>query len=251
MRTTATTATPGRTSPTTWRGHAPIDGARTASPASPTISNACASSVALWNEHDPILKERLFGLTNAEGNHGEDVKEYYFYVDNVPSHAYQRLLYKYPQAAFPYEDLVDTNAHRSRTEMEYELLDTGVFDDDRYFDVEVEYAKAATDDIVCRITVHNRGPEAAPLHVLPTLWFRNTWSWAPFDPPSSALPATASTPHVVADHHELGTWYWHIEHGRRAPVLRQRDQRGQTLGRPERQCLSEGRRSTMRRRIAT
>src|SRR4051812_44186893 len=166
-------------------------------------------ALALWNEHDPILKERLFGLTNAEGNHGEDVKEYYFFVDNTPSHAYQRWLYKYPQSAYPYADLVDTNARRSRTDMEYELLDTGVFDDDRYFDVEVEYAKADPEDIVCCITVHNRGPEDAPIHLLPTLWFRNTWSCAPFDPIPSVSPSGERS--VVADHHALGTWYLHAE----------------------------------------
>jgi hypothetical protein len=168
-------------------------------------------AVALWNERDPILKERLFGLTNAEGNHGEDVKEYYFYVDNVPTHSYQRMLYKYPQAAFPYGDLVTTNAGRSRTEMEYELIDTGVFADDRYFDVEVEYAKADPHDIACRITVHNRGPEDAPIHIIPTLWFRNTWSWAPFDP----APTLAHHPGggVLAEHHQLGRWHLHVEPG--------------------------------------
>jgi hypothetical protein len=134
-------------------------------------------ALALWNDRDPILKERLFGLTNAEGNHGEDVKEYYFYLDSTPTHSYMRYLYKYPQAAFPYDDLVATNRARSRTDFEYELLDTGVFDDDRYFDVFVEYAKADTDDLLVRITAENRGPDAAPLHLLPTLWFRNTWSW--------------------------------------------------------------------------
>jgi hypothetical protein len=136
-------------------------------------------ALALWNGADPILKERLFGLTNGEGNHGEDVKEYYFYLDNVPSHAYMRWLYKYPQAAYPYLDLVTTNRSRSRFEPEYELIDTGVFRGGRYFDVEVEYAKAAPEDLLIRITVHNRGPEAAPLQVLPTLWFRNTWSFHP------------------------------------------------------------------------
>src|SRR5580658_4282423 len=129
-------------------------------------------ALALWNEQDPILKERLFGLTNAEGNHGEDVKEYYFYVDNVPTHSYQRYLYKYPQAEYPYNDLVAVNRERSRQEFEYELLDTGVFDQGRYFDVEVEHAKAGPEDIVCRVTVHNRSAEDAVLHVLPTLWFR-------------------------------------------------------------------------------
>src|SRR5579862_7869835 len=134
--------------------------------------------VALWNGWDPILKERLFGLTNSEGNHGEDVKEYYFYLDNTPTHSYMKYLYKYPQTAFPYDDLVKTNRLRNRSEMEYELLDTGVFDGDRYFDVFVEYAKKTPEDILIQISVCNRGPEAATLHVLPTLWFRNTWSWA-------------------------------------------------------------------------
>ena len=134
-------------------------------------------ALALWNERDPILKERLFGLTNSEGNHGEDVKEYYFYVDSTPTHSYMKYLYKYPQREYPYRDLVETNRARSREEMEYELLDTGAFDEDRYFDVFVEYAKAGPEDLLVRITVHNRGPEAARLRVLPTLWFRNTWSW--------------------------------------------------------------------------
>ena len=125
---------------------------------------------------DAILKERAFGLTNSEGNHGEDVKEYYFYLDSTPTHSYMRYLYKYPQRAFPYEDLVKTNRSRDRKAFEYELLDTGVFDDDRYFDVTAEYAKAAPDDLLVRITVANRGPEAATLHLLPTLWFRNTWA---------------------------------------------------------------------------
>jgi hypothetical protein len=134
-------------------------------------------ALALWNGRDPILKERLFGLTNSEGNHGEDVKEYYFYLDSTATHSYMKYLYKYPQAAYPYDDLVETNRRRSKHELEYELLDTGVFDQDRYFDVVVEYAKASPDDLLIRITVANRGPEAAMLHVLPTLWFRNTWSW--------------------------------------------------------------------------
>lgn len=134
-------------------------------------------ALALWNGNDPILKERLFGLNNSEGNHGEDVKEYYFYLDSTPTHSYMKYLYKYPQAAFPYTDLVNTNRKRSRDEWEYELLDTGIFDDDRYFDVFVEYAKASAEDILIQIKVCNRGPEAATLHLLPTLWFRNTWSW--------------------------------------------------------------------------
>ena len=135
-------------------------------------------ALALWNGKDPILKERLFGLTNSEGNHGEDVKEYYFYLDSTPTHSYMKFLYKYPQAAYPYADLVETNRRRNRQEFEYELLDTGVFDDDRYFDVFVEYAKAGPEDMLVEITAINRGPEAAELHLLPTLWFRNDWaSW--------------------------------------------------------------------------
>jgi hypothetical protein len=134
-------------------------------------------ALALWNGKDPILKERLFGLTNGESNHGEDVKEYYFYLDSTPTHSSMKYLYKYPQEAFPYADLVDTSRARGRGEFEYELLDTGVFDDNRYFDCVVEYAKQAPEDILIEITIHNRGPEAAELHVLPTLWFRNQWSW--------------------------------------------------------------------------
>jgi len=134
-------------------------------------------ALALWNGADPILKERLFGLTGHEGNHGEDVKEYYFYLDNVPSHAYMKMLYKYPQRPYPYADLVGENGRRTRNDPEYELIDTGVFEGDRYFDVFVEYAKAAPDDILVRIRAANRGPDAAPLHLLPTLWFRNDWSW--------------------------------------------------------------------------
>ena len=134
-------------------------------------------ALALWNGQDPILKERLFGLTNSESNHGEDVKEYYFYLDSTPTHSYMKYLYKYPQAAFPYDNLVETSRRRGRHEFEYELIDTGVFDQDRYFDVFVEYAKASPEDMLIQITVHNRGPEAAEVHVLPTLWFRNQWSW--------------------------------------------------------------------------
>src|SRR5512145_695530 len=128
-------------------------------------------ALALWNGRDPIIKERLFGLTNSEGNHGEDVKEYYFYLDSTPTHSYMKYLYKYPQGAYPYAELVETNRRRSKDEPEFELLDTGIFDADRYFDVFVEYAKDGPEDILIRISVANRGPEAAALHVLPTLWF--------------------------------------------------------------------------------
>src|SRR5262245_24233036 len=134
--------------------------------------------VALWNSKDPILKERLFGLTNSESNHGEDVKEYYFYLDSTPTHSYMKYLYKYPQAPFPYAALVEENQRRGKHIGEYELVDTGVFAEDRYFDVVAEYAKATPADILVRIGVTNRGPETAPLDLLPTVWFRNTWSWS-------------------------------------------------------------------------
>src|SRR6202047_945121 len=135
--------------------------------------------LALWNGRDPILKERLFGLTNSEGNHGEDVKELYYYLDGTPTHSYMRMLYKYPQAAFPYAWLVEENHKRGKGDPEFELLDTGAFDGNRYFDVEIEYAKADVDDVLMQVTVHNRAAEAAGLHVLPQLWARNTWSWKP------------------------------------------------------------------------
>ena len=161
-------------------------------------------ALALWNGADPIVKERMFGLSNGEGNHGEDVKEYWFYLDSTPTHSYLKCQYKYPQRAFPYTDLVATNARRSKQAMEYELLDTGVFDDDRYFDVVVEYAKAAPDDILMLVTAYNRGPDPATLHLLPTLWFRNTWSWgdAVAKPSIAALNGTAAR----ASHPELGDW---------------------------------------------
>ena len=133
--------------------------------------------LALWNGKDRILKERLFGVTNAEGNHGEDVKEVYHYVDATPTHSYQRMVYRYPQAAFPYEELLSVNGARSRDEPEYELADTGIFDEGRFFDVTVEYAKASPDDILMRITIENASDEEARLDVLPQLWARNTWSW--------------------------------------------------------------------------
>ena len=159
-------------------------------------------ALALWNGRDPILKERLFGLTNGEGNHGEDVKEYYFYLDSTPTHSYMKYLYKYPQQEFPYRDLVETNARRSREELEYELLDTGVFDSDRYFDVFVEYAKTDPEDVLIKITVHNRGPETATVRLLPTLWFRNTWSWDE----GAAKPTLRKGPRgtIQAIHPQLG-----------------------------------------------
>ena len=134
-------------------------------------------ALALWNGRDPILKERLFGLTGNEGNHGEDVKEYYFYLDSTPTHSYMKYLYKYPQAAFPYDQLVAENHKRGKRDPEFELMDTGVFNENRYFDVFMEYAKAAPEDILIKITAWNRGPEEAQLDLLPTLWFRNIWSF--------------------------------------------------------------------------
>jgi hypothetical protein len=166
-------------------------------------------ALALWNGTDPILKERLFGLTNSEGNHGEDVKEYYFYLDSTPTHSYMKYLYKYPQAPYPYEDLVNTNAARRRHDFEYELLDTGIFDGDRYFDVLVEYAKASPEDVLTEITVTNRGPEAATLHVLPTIWFRNVWSWGGEMVRPSLRQADADS--IAAAHPVLGARRFHAD----------------------------------------
>jgi hypothetical protein len=172
-------------------------------------------ALALWNGKDPILKERLFGLTNSEGNHGEDVKEYYFYIDSTPTHSYMKYLYKYPQAAFPYADLVETNRRRSRNEMEYELLDTGVFNQDRYFDVFVEYAKHGPDDMLVKITAVNRGPEQAELHLLPTLWFRNDWATWIAGPAKKPIlkqsKGPAGTSAIAAQHSTLGTYYLYGE----------------------------------------
>ncbi len=161
-------------------------------------------AVALWNGRDPILKERLFGLTNSEGNHGEDVKEYYFYLDSTPTHSYLKYLYKYPQAAYPYDQLVRTNRGRGRHESEYELINTGVFDQDRYFDVFVEYAKESPEDILVQISIYNRGPEAAEIHVLPTLWFRNRWSWGRNNPRPSLHAVAGKSAIVRAVEPELG-----------------------------------------------
>ena len=170
-------------------------------------------ALALWNGKDPILKERMFGLTNGEGNHGEDVKEYYFYIDSTPTHSYMKMLYKYPQREFPYPDLVETNRRRSRTEAEYELIDTGVFNEDRYFDVFVEYAKETPTDILVQISVCNRGPDTAPVHVLPTLWFRNVWTWWPETPKPSlrAVITKNGVAGVAASDAELGDYFLYCE----------------------------------------
>ncbi|MGB8980637.1 MAG: hypothetical protein WCC12_02070, partial [Anaerolineales bacterium] len=173
-------------------------------------------ALALWNGQDPILKERLFGLTNGQGNHGEDVKEYYFYLDNTPTHSYMKYLYKYPQSAYPYSDLVQENGRRKSDpgSFEYELIDTGIFNNNRYFDIFVEYAKSSPDDILIKITAINRGPETKPLHLLPTLWFRNTWSWVY---PNQAKPslkvsqANAQFSVIEATHQELGQRWLYCE----------------------------------------
>jgi hypothetical protein len=180
-------------------------------------------SVALWNGRDPIFKERLFGLTGPEGNHGEDVKECYYYLDSTPTHSYLKALYKYPQARFPYEELVAENRRRGKDDPEYELADTGVFDEGRYFDVIAEYAKASPEDILIRITVANRGPEAATIHLLPTLWFRNTWSWGRTGEgyhPRPVIERGASPGELIARHGSLGDYRLRAEPWRgRAPTL--------------------------------
>lgn len=165
-------------------------------------------SLALWNGRDPILKERLFGLTNAEGNHGEDVKELYYYLDATPTHSWMKMLYKYPQREYPYEQLLRENRNRTVGETEFEIIDTGVFDDDRYFDVVVEYAKASPEDISIRVVAHNRGPDPATLHLLPQLWFRNTWSWKSGE---EKPVLEADTDCVVARHDVLGTYRWYTD----------------------------------------
>jgi len=170
-------------------------------------------SISLWNGKDPILKERCFGLTNSESNHGEDVKEYYFYLDSTPTHSYMKYLYKYPHAAFPYNDLVTTSKGRNRGDMEYELLDTGIFNSDRYFDVFVEYAKQSAEDILIQISISNRGPESATVHVLPTLLFRNTWTWWP-DTVKPSLKKAGSKKDaaiIAASHDQLGDRYLYCE----------------------------------------
>jgi Glycosyl hydrolase family 63 C-terminal domain len=177
-------------------------------------------ALALWNGKDPYLKERMFGLGNREGNHGEDVKDYYFYLDSTPTHSYMKMLYKYPQNRFPYEKLVEENKKRSYEELEYELIDTGIFDKDEYFDVFVEYAKAGEDDILIKITIHNRGDHAATCWALPTLWFRNTWSWGYRAGPMGDVPKKPSLHQetndcIEADHPVLGTYYLHLDRPRK------------------------------------
>jgi hypothetical protein len=178
-------------------------------------------ALALWNGVDPILKERLFGLTNSEGNHGEDVKEYYFYLESTPTHSYMKYLYKYPQTAFPYGQLVTENKRRGRHEFEYELLDTGVFDADRYFDVLVEFAKASPEDILIKISANNRGPDEAVLHILPTLWFRNTWSWSAGarKPKLNLLKSDDGYVVIAASGTDIGEYFLYCDGGPGAPLF--------------------------------
>src|SRR5690348_4553073 len=199
--------------------------------------------LALWNGRDPILKERAFGLTGPQGNHGEDVKEYWWYLDAIPSHAWNRWRYHYPQGPFPYQDLIDVNAGRDRYQPEYELLDTGAFDGDRYWITEVHYAKAGPDDVLMAIQLTNAGPEAETIHVLPTAWFRNTWSWGLR---GTAVPAGVRRPvggHRPSDRGRDGT-RCRGRPGRRGPraaVLRQRDQPRAAVRRSPGRPLSQGR----------
>ena len=200
-------------------------------------------ALALWNGTDPILKERMFGLTGNEGNHGEDVKEYYFYLDNLPSHAYMKYLYKYPQQTYPYDDLVAVNRTRTRNDPEYELLDTGIFDGDRYFDVFVEYAKAGPEDILIRITAANRGLQPAPLHLLPTLWFRNDWSWnAERQRPRIAIERTTSSTTTLCTtaHGSLSRRWLHAELADYGDLHRERDEPRAPFRRHEPVAVREG-----------
>ena len=176
-------------------------------------------ALSLWNGKDAILKERIFGLTGSEGNHGEDVKDYYFYLDSTPTHSYMKYLYKYPQAEFPYSSLIEENRKRSKLEGEFELLDTGIFDDDKYFDVFVEYAKADADDILIKITVANRGAEDAKINVLPTVWFRNTWTWEG-DGIADCELRIADENSIEIECKEFGNKYLHCENADELAFLR-------------------------------
>ncbi|HNP99738.1 MAG TPA: glucosidase, partial [Bacteroidia bacterium] len=166
-------------------------------------------AVSLWNQKDPILKERMFGLNGNEGNHGEDVKEYYYYLDSTPTHSYMKMLYKYPHAEFPYSQLVDENKKRSRQEEEFELIDTGVFSEDKYFDVMVEYAKNDCEDLLIRIEIHNRSKEKAAIHLLPTIWFRNTWSWG-YDAYTPSMQSDRKG-EIKITHKALGEYFFYTD----------------------------------------
>ena len=209
------------------------------------IEQRLCLGLALWNGRDPILKERAFGLTGPQGNHGEDVKEYWWYLDAIPSHAWNRWRYHYPQSAYPYQDLIDVNAGRSRYQPEYELLDTGAFDEDRYWITEVHYAKASPDDLLMAIQVTNAGPEAETIHVLPTAWFRNTWSWGDTD---EARPEPAGLRRPVGHHRPPVPGHpgahrrdWPRRRRPAAAVLRERDQPGPAVRRRTGHAVSQGR----------
>ena len=201
-------------------------------------------ALALWNGRDPILKERLFGLTGKQGNHGEDVKEYYFYLDNTPTHSYMKCLYKYPQAEFPYARLVEENRRRTRADPEFELLDTGVFAENRYFDVFVEYAKATPDQILVRIEAFNRGPEAATLHLLPTLWLRNRWSWGYTDERGNL--AALGPAAIQLDEPYYGRRWLYAERRARTAVHGKRKQCAGALGHAQSRAVYQGRHRRIR-----
>ncbi len=221
---------------------APTAGTRTASPASATAGRRSASRSRCGTGTDPILKERLFGLTGQEGNHGEDVKELYWYLDTTPTHSYMKMLYKYPQRPYPYAELLRREpCSAARRNREYELLDTGAFEQDRYFDVLVEYAKADAEDVLVRITVANRGPEAAHLHLLPTLWFRNTWTWGRGDASRRSrrcAPRPARALGAAHEHHVDGSFSLRLRRRAGAPLHRERDQRPAALRTPNELALT-------------
>src|SRR4030095_6567546 len=187
-------------------------------------------ALALWNGKDPILKERLFGLTGSEGNHGEDVKELYYYLDSTPTHSYMKALYKYPQAEFPYARLIEENRRRGLGGSEFELIDSSVFSEDRYFDVTAEYAKASENDILIRFTIATRGRERSTIHLLPTLWFRNTWSWGPVPEECATKPSIALDRDglVRAKHDQLGEYQLAYE-GDAVPLFTENETNAQRL----------------------
>ena len=233
------TATPGPSSRTTTPGPGCTGGTRTAWPGSATRRRTGACRWRLWNGVDPILKERMFGLAGPQGNHGEDVKEYWWYLDGTPTHSWNTWRYHYPQREFPYGDLVAENARRGKLEPEYELVDTGTFDENRYWVVTVDYAKDGPRDLAMRITVENAGPDEATLHVLPTLWFRNTWSWGYDDHPKPHPELDGDR--IVGEPLPVRAAGAGRRRHTRAAVLRERDQRRAIVRRREQQRLSQGR----------
>ena len=227
---------------------------RTGSPGSATTRQRLCFSLALWNGADPILKERMFGLTNSQGNHGEDVKEYWFYLDSTPTHSYMKMLYKYPQREFPYNDLVATNGRRSKDEFEYELIDTGIFDESRYFDVFVEYAKAAPDDILVEVTVHNRGPDAgdaAPAADAVVSQHLGAGARRRARRRSSRLDRGRDAPRVRASHPELGEWRLCCEDSAELLFCENETNNERLFGAPNVAELRQGRDQRLRRGAAT